>query len=104
MVTPWQHHDNYSSFHLYVIRLKLDETIKSQRQVYSALRAANILVNLHYIPVYRQPYYEQMGFEAGYCPQAESYFSEVLSIPMYPDLTEIDQNRIVNTLRESISG
>ena len=68
---PAQHPDGYSSFHLYVIRLKLSQIERTPRQVYDALRAAGILVNLHYIPVYRQPYYEQMGFEAGYCPEAE---------------------------------
>ncbi len=57
VVTPWQHPDSYSGYHLYVIRLKLKEINKTQRQVIDALHAAGILVNLHYIPVYRQPYY-----------------------------------------------
>ena len=55
-----------------------------------ALRAVDIQVNLHYIPIYRMPYYEQMGFNQGYCPQAEKYHSETLSIPMYPGLKESD--------------
>ena len=62
VVTPWQHADSYSSFHLYLIRLKLGDINKNHRQVYEALRAAGILVNLHYIPVYRQPYYEKKDF------------------------------------------
>ena len=103
VVAPYLHKDGYSSFHLYVISLKLDEIKKTQRQVYEALRAADILVNLHYIPVYRQPYYEQMGFKAGYCPQAEQYYSDVISIPMYPALTEMQQDRVVEALRAAIS-
>ncbi len=97
--TPWQHADSYSGYHLYVIRLKLNEINKTQRQVYNAFYAANIGVNVHYIPVYRQPYYEQMGFNLGYCPQAEQYYSEVISIPMYPGLTNDQQDFVVQTLR-----
>jgi len=65
VITPWQHPDSYSGFHLYVIRLKLGEIGKTHREVFEALRAAGIGVNLHYIPVYRQPYYEKLGFKAG---------------------------------------
>lgn len=103
VVSQYQHSDSYSSFHLYVICLQLDEINKTQRQVYDALHAEDILVNLHYIPVYRQPYYEQMGFMAGYCPQAERYYTKTISLPMYPGLTEAQQDRVVNVLREAIS-
>lgn len=104
VVTPWQHEDSYSSYHLYVIRLKLDEINKSQREVYDALRSAGILVNLHYIPVYRQPYYEQMGFKAGYCTQAEKYYSEVISIPLYSGLTDAQQDRVVVAIHEAVGA
>lgn len=104
VVTPWQHADSYSSFHLYPIRLKLGEINKTHRQVYEALRAEGILVNLHYIPVYRQPYYEKMGFRKGYCPEAEQYYSEVSSIPMYPGLTEAQQDSVVAVLRKVIGA
>lgn len=103
VLTPWQHPDSYSGYHLYVICLKLNEITKTQRQVYDALRAAGVLVNLHYIPVYRQPYYEQMGFEAGYCPQAEQFYSEVISIPLYPALTSAQQDFVIQTLREVLA-
>ena len=102
VITPWQHADSYSGMHLYVIRLKLAEIGKTHRQVFEILRAKGILVNLHYIPVYRHPYYEKMGFSKGYCPEAEQYYSEVISLPMYPALTEVQQNRAVATLTEVI--
>ena len=102
VVTPWQHPDSYSGYHLYVIRLKLAEINKTHRQIYEVLRTAGILVNLHYIPVYRQPYYEKMGFSVGYCPEAEQYYSEVISIPIYPGLSEAQQNHVVNVLRKAI--
>ncbi|NTW68468.1 MAG: UDP-4-amino-4,6-dideoxy-N-acetyl-beta-L-altrosamine transaminase [Chlorobiaceae bacterium] len=99
LVTPWQHADSYSSYHLYVIRLKAGETKKTHKEFYKALHAAGIGANVHYIPVYRQPYYEQMGFKAGYCPEAEQYYSEVISIPIYPGLTVAQQDHVVQTLR-----
>ncbi len=102
VVTPWQHPDGFSSYHLYVIRLKLDAINKTHRQVYEALRAAGILVNLHYIPVYRQPYYEKMGFNEGCCPEAERYYMEAISIPMYYGLIDVQQDRVMGELRNAI--
>jgi UDP-4-amino-4,6-dideoxy-N-acetyl-beta-L-altrosamine transaminase len=102
VLTPWQHADSYSGLHLYVVRLKLNEINKMQRQVYNALHAAGILANLHYIPVYRQPYYEQMGFSTGYCTQAEHYYSEAISLPLYPGLTEVQQDKIIESLRQAL--
>ena len=104
VVTPWQHPDGYSSYHLYIIRLKLGELNKTHRQVYEALRTAGILVNLHYIPVYRQPYYEKMGFNAGYCQQSEKYYSEAISFPIYPGLTEELQSEVVEMLCKILMG
>jgi len=101
--TPWQHPDSYSSYHLYPIRLKLSEIKKNQRQVYDSLRAAGILVNLHYIPVYRQPYYETMGFKAGYCQNAEQYHKAAISIPMYPAMSEAQQDLVVKVLCSSLA-
>jgi UDP-4-amino-4,6-dideoxy-N-acetyl-beta-L-altrosamine transaminase len=98
VVTPWQHAEGYSSFHLYVIRLKRDQISLTQREVFAALRAAGILANLHYIPVYRQPYYEKMGYLQGYCPVAEKYYQETISLPMYPLLTPVQQDRVVSVL------
>lgn len=96
--TPWQHPDSYSGLHLYVIRLDLDKIQKSHLQVFESLREAGIGVNLHYIPVYRQPYYERLAFKAGYCLEAERYYAEAISIPMYPNLTEAKQDRVCQVL------
>ena len=104
IITPWQHEDSRSSYHLYIIRLKLNEIHMTHRQVYQALTAAGIGVNLHYIPVYLQPYYQQMGFRAGYCTQAEQYYSEVITIPLYPGLTESQQQDIYESLRSTLSS
>jgi UDP-4-amino-4,6-dideoxy-N-acetyl-beta-L-altrosamine transaminase len=100
VITPLQHADSYSSFHLYIIRLKTAQISQTQREVFEALRMAGILANLHYIPVYRQPHYENMGFIKGYCPEAEQYYKEAISLPMYPGLTEAQQDHIVYTLKQ----
>jgi UDP-4-amino-4,6-dideoxy-N-acetyl-beta-L-altrosamine transaminase len=100
---PWQHPDCYSSYHLYPIQVDQETSGTSQRQVYDALQAAGINVNLHYIPVYRQPYYEAMGFRAGCCPAAERYHKQTLSIPMYPTLRESDQALVISTLHKHLS-
>ena len=98
--TPWQHPDNYSAYHLYPIRIKQNENGKTQRQVHDAMVVAGIGVNLHYIPVYRQPYYEGLGFKAEYCPEGEKYHQETISIPMYPMLKESEQAKVIRSLYE----
>ena len=102
VVTPLQHPDIWSSYHLYPIRVRQSDCGKTQRYVYDTLIAAGVGVNLHYIPVYRQPHYEAMGFQPGYCPEAELYHKETISLPMFPTLTEADQQRVISTLREAL--
>jgi UDP-4-amino-4,6-dideoxy-N-acetyl-beta-L-altrosamine transaminase len=92
---PWRSPDSYSGMHLYVIRLKLEEIERTHRAVYDSLRKQGIGVNLHYIPVYRQPYYEKMGFMSGYCPEAEKYYRDAISIPIYPGLSAELQEQVV---------
>lgn len=100
---PWQHPDSYSGSHLYVIRLKLKEIRKTHCEVFEALRAAGIGVNLHYIPVYRHPYYERLDFHPGDFPEAERYYSEAISLPIYPELTDKQQSHVVHSLRAALA-
>lgn len=99
---PWQHPDGYSGLHLYVIRLQLDKVRRSHLQVFEALRGADILVNLHYIPVHLQPHYRRMGFKPGDFPEAERYYTEAISIPMYPTLTEAEQDEVISAIESAI--
>ena len=100
LTRPWQHPDCYSGYHLYLIRLNLQQIDKSQREVFAALHAAGIGANLHYIPVYRQPYYENLGFSRDYCPEAERYYAEVASLPMFPKLESGAVHYVAETLGE----
>lgn len=97
--TPWQHPEGYSSFHLYVIRLAEGSR---RRQVFETMRDRGIGVNVHYIPVHTQPYFRSMGFALGDFPQAERYYAEAISLPLYPGLSEADQNHVIDSLREAL--
>ncbi|WEZ87293.1 UDP-4-amino-4,6-dideoxy-N-acetyl-beta-L-altrosamine transaminase [Pseudomonas sp. NyZ480] len=87
-----------SAWHLFVIRLKSDRLQCSHRAVFEGMRAAGVGVNLHYIPIHLQPYYRDLGFSLGDFPQAERYYAEALSLPMYPDLTDAQQDHVVDSL------
>lgn len=98
VTTPYQHPDSYSGLHLYIIRLKLNEIKFSHKDIFDRLRSFGILVNLHYIPIYRHPFYAKMGYDPKNFPQAEAYYSEAISLPMYPGLSEGEQNEVVECL------
>jgi dTDP-4-amino-4,6-dideoxygalactose transaminase len=83
---------------LYVVRVQ-----KDHRAVFDQLRAAGIGVNLHYIPVYRQPYYARMGFDRAQFPEAERYYGEAISIPIFSQLTEAQQGEVVKGLKAAVS-
>ena len=100
IIVPWQHADSYSGLHLYVIRLPKNNSKLNHREVFERLRAHGVGVNLHYIPVYRHPYYERMGFNPNDFPEAERYYAEAVTLPMYPALTKAQQQEVVNKLNE----
>lgn len=94
----------HSAYHLYVIRLDLAAIAPlSHAKVFQALRDRGILVNLHYIPVHTQPYYQNMGFTWGDFPNAEAYYRSAISIPMYPTLTDAAQTQIISALQEILA-
>lgn len=104
VVTPWQHPDSYSGLHLYVIRLKLGEIRASHREVFESLREQGIGINLHYIPVHTQPFYEAMGFAPDDFPESMRYYNEAISIPMYHGLTFEQQDAVVEALKQALSA
>jgi UDP-4-amino-4,6-dideoxy-N-acetyl-beta-L-altrosamine transaminase len=104
LLTPWQHPDSYSAYHLYPIRLKLAEIKLSHRQVFEQLRDAGIGVNLHYIPVHTQPYYQALGFRQHDFPQAEQYYAEAITLPLFPTLQAEQQHFVIDTLKALLTA
>ncbi|MHB8820167.1 MAG: UDP-4-amino-4,6-dideoxy-N-acetyl-beta-L-altrosamine transaminase [Pseudomonadaceae bacterium] len=102
LTTPWQYPDGYSGLHLYVIRLHLDQIKKTHREVFEGLRANGIIVNLHYIPVHLQPYYQRLGFKVGQFPEAERFYAEAISLPMYATLSDEQQDKVVGAISQVI--
>ncbi|MDX1352026.1 MAG: UDP-4-amino-4,6-dideoxy-N-acetyl-beta-L-altrosamine transaminase [Thiomicrorhabdus sp.] len=98
LVLPFQHADMDSSFHLYPILIQTDLIFKTRAQVFKALRGHGIGVNIHYIPIHTQPFYQKMGFSEGDFPIAESYYQQVISIPVFHAMTEQEQDRVVKIL------
>ena len=104
LTIPWQSPDSHSSWHLYIVLVDSGRICKTRRQVFEGLRSRGIGVNLHYIPVYTQPYYRQFGFLPGLCPNAEHYYSQAISLPIFPDLSRVQQQRVVDALTEELLG
>ncbi len=98
LVTPFQNSFGCSSFHLYVVRLKLNKIRLTREDVFRRLLGLGVGVNVHYIPVHTQPYFLNMGFKIGDFPESEAYYSEAISLPIYQDLTDDQQNKIVQAL------
>lgn len=98
LIRPWQHPDGVSSWHLYVVRSDPRRTTVTRAMLYAGLRAAQIFAQVHYIPVHLQPWYQKLGFGPGEFPEAERYYEGALSLPIYYDLSDAEQDRVVQVL------
>jgi dTDP-4-amino-4,6-dideoxygalactose transaminase len=104
LLTPWQAPNVYSSYHLYPVLIEVNSNCKTQKQVYDELKKNDISVNLHYTPVHRHPYYENLGFKKNDFSQAENFHRKAISIPMYAMLQDEQQKYVVETLRKVINS
>ena len=100
IILPKQLLQTDSSWHLYIIQLRLDKITKTHQQVFNELRAAGIGVNLHYIPVHTQPYYRELGFKPDQFPVAENYYQQAISLPLFHHMSEQQFKTVVNTLTD----
>lgn len=100
---PMSDANNESAWHLYTIRLQLDAIPKTHRQVFDELRVLGVGVNLHYMPVYLQPFYRRLGFSQGLCPEAERYAGEAITLPLYPKISVADFNTVVESIDRVLS-
>jgi len=104
IVTPHQAPDRENSWHLYMLRLALDRMTKTRRQVFEALRARGIGVHVHYIPLHLQPYYrDRYGTGRGDFPEAEAFYDAALTIPLFPAMTDAEQERVIEVILETVA-
>ena len=100
LVIPHQAPDVQSSWHLYVLRWRRDRFRGNRRMWFDALRAENIGVHVHYIPVYRQPYYRAIGYEGVRCTEAEALYEEMMTLPIFPAMTGEDVEHVIEAVRK----
>ena len=103
IIKPYQDQDNYSALHLYPIQVDLDSIDKSRQQIFDELRQSGIGVNVHYIPIYAQPYYQQLGFQEGDFPNSGVYYDKAISIPLFQTMTLEQQDEVVNNLKNIVA-
>ena len=103
IVAPHIEANCISAFHLYIVRCDFENMGITRVQLFQKMKDLGVLLNLHYIPIYRQPYFSKMGFDMNTFPNAERYYQQAFSIPMYADLTETDQNTVISSLLNALS-
>ncbi len=102
VILPNQLDDVDSSWHLYVIRLNLPMLKVDRKEIFQALQKENIGVNVHYIPVYLQPYYQNLGYQKGSCSNAENLYKEIITLPLYPAMNEQDASDVIRAVKKVI--
>ncbi len=96
IIKPYQRQDCYSSFHLYPIQINLNRINKSRQEVFDQLRKKGVGVNVHYIPIHTQPYFQQFGFSEGDFPNSEAYYKQAISLPLHPAISDELQDEVID--------
>ena len=104
VVTPYQREDCNSSWHLYILRIRLDRLSVDRNKIFQALQKENIGVNVHYIPVYLHPYYQGLGYKKGLCKEAEDFYRECITLPLFPAMTEADVEDVIQGVEKVINS
>lgn len=103
IILPYQEGFSNSAWHLYTIQLELEKFKVGRREIFEALQAENIGVNVHYIPVYYHPYYKRLGYEKGLCPNAEKLYERIITLPLYPKMKDKDIEDVVNAIEKVLN-
>lgn len=104
VITPLQLPETNSSWHLYILRLQLEKFNVGRREIFDALRAENIGVHVHYIPVHLMPYYQQLGYQKGICPIAEKWYEEIFTLPIFPKMSDNDVDSVIAGVTKVLSA
>ena len=103
IILPYQLPNTNSSFHLYPVCINVSKTNQTQKDIYKAMHKNDIFVNIHYIPVHRHPYFEKLGFQKNDFPEAEKFYKNVLTLPIYPTLDEKKQQKVIDLLIKELN-
>lgn len=103
VVTPYQKEECDSSWHLYIIQLEIEKLKVGRKEIFDALKAENIGVNVHYIPVYYHPYYQKLGYKKGICPNAENLYERIITLPLFPKMNNKDVEDVIEAVNKVIS-
>jgi UDP-4-amino-4,6-dideoxy-N-acetyl-beta-L-altrosamine transaminase len=103
LIIPYQLPYTNSSWHIYVLQLRLEKLKVGRREIYEALLKENIGVNVHYIPVYYHPYYKKLGYKKGLCPNAEHLYERIITLPLFPKMTEEDVHDVITAVKKVIN-
>lgn len=103
VIVPWQAEDGRSSWHLYVLQLELEKLKAGRKEIFEAMLAENIGVNVHYIPVYLHPYYQSLGYRPRLCPEAEKLYERMLTLPLFPGMTEGDVEDVIKAVSKVVT-
>ncbi len=99
-IKPWQHPDAFSAYHLYIIQLKLNDLKISHKQAFDHMRTSGIGVNIHYIPIYKQPYFQMFSYPETKFPNSEKYYTHAISLPIYPQLAIEQQDKVIEIVNK----
>ncbi len=102
IIVPYEKPEVKSAWHIYVVKLKLDKLKATRKEIFEALRAENIGVHVHYIPVYYHPYYQKLGYKKGLCPKAERYYEEAITLPLFPKMSDKNVEDVVEAVKKVI--
>lgn len=103
IITPFEEAFSNSGWHIYVITLNLDELTVGRKEIFEALQKENIGVNVHYMPVYLNPYYKKIGYEEGLCPVSEDLYNRIITLPLFPSMTGKDIEDVIKAVNKVIS-
>jgi UDP-4-amino-4,6-dideoxy-N-acetyl-beta-L-altrosamine transaminase len=104
LLLPKVLNENFSAYHLYVVRINQERPQIARQKLYESLRANGINCNLHYIPIYRHPFYKRFNYNVQLFPNAEAYYDSALSLPIYPTLAALEQEKVVGVIKEELSA
>lgn len=103
IVTPFENEYSKSGHHIYVLLLNLDKLKCGRKEIFEALQAENIGVNVHYLPVYLHPYYKKLGYKKGECPVAEEIYSRMITIPLFPSMSDKDIKDVIEAVKKVLN-